>query len=328
VLWITVSTQLIVNVDLKEKEMPLDKDAQAVVDQMKSDGPRYLKPVQEIRDQALADLKANPPKLEPVAKVEDRMIPGPAGELWIRIFTPEGTGPMPVISYIHGGGWTLGSIKTHDASCRTVANMVGAVVVASEFRLAPENKFPASLEDVYAATLWTSQNAESLGADSNRLAVIGNSSGANLAAAVSLLSRDRGAPRIAYQALICPAVEYACNTKSAIDNAEGYGLTTEEMKWFWNNYLHTSHEANNPYACPLRALDLSGLPPAVVLTAEFDPLRDEGEAYASRLKEAGVPVIYHCFEGMIHGFLRDNMAAQAKSALHEAARVLKEQIGN
>ncbi len=308
--------------------MPIDKDAQAIIDQMKADGPRHLKPVQQIRDEALAALRANPPKKEAVAKVEDRIIAGPGGDLLIRIFTPERPAPMPMISYIHGGGWTLGSIETHDASCRMVANMVGAIVVASDFRLAPENKFPAALEDVYAATLWTSQNADYLGGDVNRLAVIGNSSGGNLATAVSLLARDRGAPKIAYQALICPSTDYKFDTRSAIDNAEGYGLTTSEMKWFWNNYLHTEYEANNPYACPARALDLSGLPPACVLTAEFDPLRDDGAAYAKRMQEAGVPVHYHCFEGMIHGFLRDNMASQAKSALHEAARLMKEFFGS
>ncbi len=304
--------------------MPIDKDARAVIEQMKADGPRYLKPVQQIRDEALAALRANPPKKEAVARVEDRRIPGPVGDLLVRIFTPDRPTPMPVISYIHGGGWTLGSIETHDASCRMVANMVGAIVVASEFRLAPENKFPAALDDVYAATLWAWENAAALGGDPDRLAVIGNSSGGNLAAAVSLMARDRGTPRIAYQALICPATDYRFDTRSAIDNAEGYGLTTAEMKWFWNNYLHTEYEANHPYACPMRALDLTGLPPACVLTAEFDPLRDDGNSYAERLKAAGVPVHHHCFEGMIHGFLRDNMASQARSALHEAARLMKE----
>ena len=238
-----------------------------------------------------------------VAKVENRKIPGPGGEIPIRIYTPQGgSSPRPVIVYYHGGGWVIGTLETHDPLCRHLAKETGAVVVSVDYRLAPEHKFPAGPEDCYAATRWASEHAAEIGADPKRLAVGGDSAGGNLAAAVSLMARDRGKPAIALQLLIYPVTEHGYETASYRENAKGLLLEKDSMVWFWNHYLASPADGQNPYASPLRARDLKGLPPAMVVTAEFDPLRDEGEAYAKRLREAGVTVKTKRYDGLIHGF--------------------------
>jgi acetyl esterase len=239
---------------------------------------------------------------EPVAYVDNRFIPGPTADLPARIYTPEGTGPFPALVYLHGSGWTISNIEVADAPHRALANRTGCVVVAVNYQKAPEHKFPVPLDDCYAAVQWVHVNAGDLDIDPALIGVGGDSSGGNLAAAVCLKSRDQRGPRIAFQLLVYPAIDYRFDLPSMVENAEGYALTTRGMRWFWDQYLPDSISASNPLACPIRATDLSNLPPAVVVTAEYDPLRDDGEAYAERLREAGVRLISRRYAGMIHGF--------------------------
>ncbi len=305
--------------------MPLDPQAQTVLDQMIALGlpplgtlsPEETRRSMELRNAAL-------PPGEPVAKVEDRTIPGPAGEIPIRIYWPEGTGPFPVLVYFHGGGWVIGSITSHDATCRTLTNAAGCMIVSVDYRLAPEHKFPAAAEDAYTATKWVAEHGAAIGADPRRVAVGGDSAGGNLAAVVSLMARERGGPPLAYQLLVYPVTDYRFDTPSYGENAEGYLLTKQSMEWFWNHYLNDASQGDHPYASPLRAQDLRGLPPALVITAEYDPLRDEGAAYAARLQEAGVPAACSRYDGMIHGFFGMSLLLdKAKLAVGEAAGALK-----
>ena len=235
-------------------------------------------------------------------RVADRTIPGPCGELPIRIYDPATRAQAPAIAYFHGGGWVVGDLDTHDASCRKLAAETGAVVLSVDYRLAPEHPFPAALEDCYAALDWLAANAESIGADPDRLVVAGDSAGGNLAAATALLARGREGPEIAYQLLVYPVTGDPTTTSSYEANAEGYLLTTRDMEWFADQYLPREVDRYSILASPRLAADLSGLPPATVVTAGFDPLRDDGAAYADRLQDAGVTVRYRNYPEMIHGF--------------------------
>ena len=237
-----------------------------------------------------------------VAQVRDRVVPGPHGEFPVRVFTPEGTGPFPVYVHFHGGGWCTGNIAMTEGECRHVARDVGCVVVSVDYHLAPEHKFPIPLEDCYAATAWVVEHAVELDIDSERVAVGGGSAGGNLAAAVALMARDCGGPKLLLQVLDVPVTDSRMKTPSMEENAQGYLLTKEAMQQFWDYFLRGPDDARNPYASPAFAEDLSGLPPALVLTAEYDPLRDEGEEYGRRLQAAGVPATVSRYDGMIHGF--------------------------
>ncbi len=245
-----------------------------------------------------------------LASVEDRAVPGPDGDVPVRIFTPElalGT----VVVYFHGGGWVIGDLDSHDRTTRRLARDLGAVVVSVDYRCAPEHRFPAAAEDAYAATLWAAAAYQP-----DRLAVAGDSAGGNLAAVVSLMARDRGGPGIDHQLLVYPVTDHDFGTDSYRENANGYLLTEVHMRWFWDQYLGPDGDGTDPYASPLRATDLSGLPPASVLTAELDPLRDEGEAYATALAAAGVPVDHLRADGMFHGFFGiDELLPQAAPAV-------------
>lgn len=305
--------------------MPLDPQARAVLDQMAALGlpplgtlsPEETRRNMELRQAAL-------PPGEPVASVEDRTIPGPANAIPIRIYRPASDAPLPVLVYFHGGGWVIGSINTHDSICRTLANAAACIVVSVDYRLAPEHKFPAAVEDAYAATVWCATHAATFGGDPRRVAVGGDSAGGNLAAVVALLARDQGAPSLVYQILIYPVTDYRFDTPSYRENAEGYLLTRDGMRWFWGHYLSDAAQGAHPHASPLRAQNLAGLPPALVITAEFDPLRDEGEAYAARLQEAGVPVVCSRYDGMIHGFFGMTlMLDKARQAVGEVASTLR-----
>jgi acetyl esterase len=202
--------------------------------------------------------------------------------------------------------------------------MLPDALVAMEYRLAPEHKFPAAPEDCYAATCWVAANAEAIGGDPRRIAIGGDSAGGNLTAVVAQMARDRGGPALAYQLLVYPVTNYGYDKASYEENADGYLLTRDAMVWFWNHYLRSAADGNNPLASPLRANDLRGLPPAMVLTAEFDPLRDEGEAYALRLQEAGVPVTLKRYAGTIHGFFSlGAVLDQGKQAMADAAAALR-----
>jgi acetyl esterase/lipase len=304
--------------------MALDPQAKAFLDQAAASGapPLNALPVPEAR-QALRALFSTGER-ESVKTVEDRQIPGPAGRIPVRIYTPEGKGPLPVLVYFHGGGWVLGDLETHDGTCRSLANAAGCIVVAVDYRLAPEHKFPAAPEDCYAATKWVVLNASSFGGDPARIAIGGDSAGGNLTAAVALMAADRGAPTFVYQLLIYPVTNFSLDTPSYRENADGYLLTKDAMQWFWKHYLQTDDDGQNPYASPSRARDVRRVPPAIVITAEFDPLRDEGEAYAARLREAKVPVEVKRYNGMIHGFFSlGHVMEQGKKAVAEAAAGLR-----
>jgi len=257
---------------------------------------------QEVR--ALFEQREPPPG-EDVASVEDLEVPGPDGPLPVRLYRPDGAAvPAPVVVFFHGGGWVLGSIATHDATCRGLANRTGAVYVSVDYRLAPEHPYPAAPEDCYAATCWVVDHAADLGVDPGRLAVAGDSAGGNLAAVVCQMARDRSGPAIAFQLLVYPVTDLDLDRwPSMEENADGPLLTREGMDWFARHYVGTLPFTGDPYAAPIRAADLSGLPPAYVATAGHDPLRDEGAGYAEALAAAGVTVGYDNFATMIHGFV-------------------------
>jgi len=238
-----------------------------------------------------------------VGSVVNLTMPGPAGEISLRIYTPAAKAPLPLVAYFHGGGWVLGDLDVADRPCRLLASAAGAIVVSVAYRLAPEHRYPAAFDDCYAATAWVAEHAAELGGDPCKLAVCGDSAGGNLAAAVALAARDRGGPALSAQLLLYPSLDFNFDTESYREYREGYGLTKTRMIWFWAHYLGARALNGDPYACPLRADSLAGLPPAYVATAEYDPLRDEGEAYASRLREAGVAITAKRFDGMLHGFL-------------------------
>lgn len=268
---------------------------------------------QMAREQFTTMLERGDPTIE-LPSVEDRSIDGSDGEVPIRIYEPsEDPDPdRPLILYFHGGGWVIGSIDTHDGSCRKLSDESGYPVVSVDYRLAPEHPFPAGLRDCYAALEWAGDAAgdrdaagnegDTIAADSDRIVLAGDSAGANLAAATALLARDRDGPDIAAQLLVYPPTGDATETESYAENGEGYFLTAEEMAWFQDHYLADDIQQGNVYAAPRLAVDLSGLPPATILTAGFDPLRDDGAAYADRLEAAGVPVTYRNYDDMIHGF--------------------------
>jgi acetyl esterase len=305
--------------------MPLHPKSKEFLEQLAAAGmpPLGSLPVAQTRE-AFAGVAAFGGPPQPLARVEERAVPGPAGQIPVRIYTPEARGTLSVLVYFHGGGWVIGTFETHDGVCRHLAKQAQAVVVSVDYRLAPEHKFPAAAEDCYAATCWVAEHAAALGADAKRLCVGGDSAGGNLAAVVSLMARDRGKPKIAFQMLIYPVTNHAYDTASYRDNAEGYLLTKDAMVWFWNHYLKAENDGANPYASPLRAARFAGLPPAMVVTAEFDPLRDEGEAYAEKLRQAGVPVKLKRYDGLIHGFFSMiGFFDQAKQAVADAAAEMR-----
>ncbi len=283
--------------------MPLDPQAQMLLESVRASGipPFHTLPVEDAR-QATIDLFGKAKNPVSVHRIDNRDITGTAGPIPIRLYIPAGVGPFPVLVYYNGGGWVLGSLETHDPMCRELSRVVGCVVVSVDYRLAPEHRFPVPLEDCYAAVDWVARHASDLNIDAQRIAVGGDSAGGNLAAAVALTARDRGTPPL------------ACHF-----------LTKDMMVWFWQRYLHDQEHGLYPQASPLRAQNLYGLPSTLLLTAEFDPRRDEGKAYAERLRAAGVQVEYRCYAGMIHGFLgwtsKLDVAAQAMVETAETLRI-------
>ncbi|HSE95538.1 MAG TPA: alpha/beta hydrolase [Methylomirabilota bacterium] len=264
--------------------------------------------------------------VEDVAGIAEHRVPVAGGTIAMRLYRPAGRAPFPALVFYHGGGWVIGDLDTHDGLCRALTNAAGCVVASVDYRLAPEHRFPTAAEDAHAAAAWLARHAPELGVDARRIAVGGDSAGGNLAAVVALMARDRGGPALAFQLLVYPVTDRDLDTPSYRENAEGYLLTREAMRWFWDHYLGDTGTGHHPYASPLRAERLTGLPPALVQTAGFDPLRDEGEAYATRLRAAGVPVTLTRYPGMIHGFLRMlNHLDQARAALAEAAAALRGQ---
>jgi acetyl esterase len=284
--------------------MPLDPQVQAMRAQRMRENvpPLYTLSVEQARQADLASIRAGAGSPEPVAQITDRHIPGPAGDLPIRLYQPEGEGPFPALIYFFGGGWTLGTIDTSDGICRSLCNAVPCMVISIGYRLAPEHKFPAAVQDCYAATLWIATHAREINADASRLAIGGDSAGGNLTAAVTLLARDQGGPPLICQLLVYPSTDYLSDTPSLYENVDPFFFNKRSVAWYWGHYLPTPEDGKHPLASPLQAEDLRGLPPALVMTAEYDPIRDQGEQYAERLKQAGVPVELTRYEGMIHGF--------------------------
>ncbi|HMF84268.1 MAG TPA: alpha/beta hydrolase [Acidimicrobiia bacterium] len=307
--------------------MPLAPAARTMIDQLEATGgpPLWEMSVEDARViSGVMGAMDQPPE---VAAVEDRVIPGPGGDLLVRIYTPEAPAPRPAIAFFHGGGFVICSIETHDGLARRLANAIGAVVVSVEYRLAPDVRCPESAEDCYAATVWTHEHAAELGADPDRLIVVGDSAGGNLAAVVTLMARERGAPPITSQVLVYPVIDAACDAPSYTENGEGYFLEATGMRWFWDHYLGPDGDGTHHHASPIHAEDHSALPPAVVITAEFDPLRDEGEAYAAALEAAGVPVVARRYDGMIHGFVSMPMVfPEADDAVAHIAEAVERSV--
>ncbi len=308
--------------------MPLTPETEAMLKEAAASGMRPYQDlsVEEARAQIRKVFAQRGPG-EPVAHVENRTIPGPAGEIPVRVYRPDGSPPFPTLVYFHGSGFVIADLDTHDPICRSLTNSSGCALVSVDYRLAPEHPYPAAPEDCYAATQWVAEHGSEIGADGSRIAVGGDSAGGNLAAVVALMARERGGPPIEAQILIYPVTDHNFTTPSYRDNAEGYGLGAGTMRWFWGHYLANEADGAEPYASPLRASDLSGLPPAHVVTAEYDPLRDEGEAYAERLKQAGVRTTSVRYNGVVHGFFGAmNQIPDAREAIATTAAALQKAL--
>jgi acetyl esterase len=307
--------------------MPLDPQVIAMRAERAKDAapPLYEMTVAQARAEDLKSIQAAGGAPEHVAEVVDDRLPGPGGPLPIRIYRPSGERPLPVLVYFFGGGWALGAIDTSDGVCRALTNAVGCVTITVGYRLAPEYPFPAAVEDCYAATSWIAEHADELGIDPDRVAVGGDSAGGNLAAAVTLLARDHGGPRIAHQLLVYPNTDYHSDTPSLRENTDPLLFNRYSAEWYWKHYLASPADGASPLASPLRASDHSGLPPTTMITAEYDPLRDQATAYADRLRAAGVPVAHKHYPGMVHGFFTmSGVLDAARDAVATAAACLRD----
>jgi acetyl esterase/lipase len=311
--------------------MPLDSQAQIYLDRVAALG---LPPVQTLTPQENRRVRARLLELrremagqraaEAVAHVEERRMPVRDGSVAARIYVPEGVGPFPVMVYFFGGGFIMGSIDAVDEACRAMARRSGCMVVSAEYRLAPEHKFPGPVEDGFAAVSWVAEHAASFGGDASRLAVGGESAGGNIAAVACHLGKARGGPPIALQVLIYPPLDFTAGRSVDREIAGQATLTDERMAYFDGHYFRTAEDANSPLASPVLADDLGGLPDALILTAEFDPLAAEGAAYADRLRRAGVRVTLSCYAGMIHGFFSMlGVFWQADEAIDQVAAELR-----
>jgi acetyl esterase len=308
--------------------MPLDAKAQTLLDARHALGGRPIDTlsVADARAQTIQQSAPLNKRPTPVAAVLDRTIPGPGGELPVRIYRPAGQGPFPTVVYFHGGGFVICNVDTHDGLCRALCDASGHQVVSVDYRLAPEHKFPAAINDVHAATRWVFDHGPEIDSDPARIFVAGDSAGGCLATAVCTRFRDEGGPTPIGQVLIYPITTlHLDTTPSYAEFADGYGLTRGMMLWFLTHYLADPSQANDPLASPLLAHDLSGLPPALIFTAEYDPLRDEAEQYAARLSAAGVPTALVRYDGMFHGFFRYvGLLDQALEGIVEMSGWLKE----
>jgi acetyl esterase len=285
----------------------------------------------EISPQAMRERSSGPDALlmsggDPSVVTVDRTIPGPACEIPVRLYTPPGgSAPRPLVVFYHGGGWVIGDLRTHDGVCRDLAAGTGAAVLAIDYRLAPEHPFPAPIDDAWAALQWAHANATTLGADPGRLAVAGDSAGGNLAAVMALMARDAGLP-LRLQLLVYPATDFSERRPSVNENGEGYLLTEQSMKWFEGQY---APDPKDWRASPMRAADHRGVAAAMVLTCEFDPLRDEGNDYAAKLAAAGVQVTNRCYPGLIHGsFSMMALIPSAKVMMQDACGALREALSH
>lgn len=311
---------------------PLDPELAAVVAHVESMGlPQWsdlsVESARRVEDEVFS--VGDAPAVE---TVRDLAFAGPAEDIPVRVYRPatDGAEPLPTVVYYHGGGWVTGTLNSIDGLCRRLANRASAVVVSVDYRLAPEHPFPAAVDDSLAALSWVHETAASLGGDPTRLAVAGTSAGANLAAAVALRAASAEATEIPdpdAQLLLYPITDADFDTESYVENADGPLLTRADMAWFWEQYLRSPVDAANPYASVLRAPDLSGVAPGVVVTAGHDPLRDEGVAYADRLTDAGVDTAHHHYPSMCHGFLSlTGSVAVADEALDRAIEAMLDRL--
>ena len=285
------------------------------------DGDVMDVPLAEARSRLQQRRALFPPEVEPVSQTHDEVVQLNGVDTGIRVYLPkEGNPPFSLIVLFHGGGWVLGDLDTEDTTARGLSLRTGSVVVSVDYRRAPEAKFPIAAEDCYAALVWATENSEYLQVDAHRVAVAGTSAGGNLSAAVALMARDRVGPLLVHQVLLCPVLNSDFATPSYLQCAEGYGLSRAAMMWYWQQYCATAEDMRHSYAAPMHAADLSGLPPATIIAAEYDPLRHEAELYSKRLAEASNDVRYNCYAGMIHGFnVQVGVIGPAKQALSEVA---------
>jgi acetyl esterase len=308
--------------------VPVNPQAQVLLDQLAATGgPSLQEMTPEEARQAYRMLAQLSPG-EEIHHVDDRLVPTADGDVPVRVYTPAAAvgAPAPLLVWFHGGGWVIGGLDTADSTCRALANRSGAVVVSVDYRLAPEHPFPAAADDALEAVLWAVEQAEVLGVDPTKVAVGGDSAGGNLAAVVAQRCRDEYGPALAFQLLVCPVTDATLSHPSIEENAEGYYLTRDALVWFRSCYVG-DRDPRDPKVSPVFAQDLSGLPPALVITTEYDPLRDEGEAYAARLREAGVPAVVHRYEGQIHGFFAlVGLIDDAAGAVDRAAAALRDAL--
>lgn len=307
--------------------MPLHPAFEKMLQQMKELGAppiSSLTPEQFRKNSAQSFALLRKPGL-PVAHVEDRIIAVYGNrQTPIRIYTPEGEGPFPALIYIHGGGWVFGELDQFDNLCRMFTHTAGCVTISVDYGLAPEYKFPHPVEECYAVSQWVFEHADEFKIRKDKIAIGGDSAGGNLSAVVCQVARDRGGSMPSLQLLLYPSVDLLSETESKRLNSTGYLLDIDSMMYFRKQYLNSMEDASHPMASPLLAEDLRHLPPAIVITAEYDPLRDEGEAYASALEKAGVPAKVKRFEGMIHGFLTlDHLVPEVRAQMQEVAEMLK-----
>jgi acetyl esterase len=312
--------------------MTLDPQAKALLDQIAaSPMPRLHQSTPEVARQ-MYEMSAKMLDAQgvPIGKVEDGHLPGPAGDIAYRVYTPVAapSGPLPALIFFHGGGYVIGSLDTHDAPCRQLANGAGVRVIAIDYRLAPEHPFPAATEDAIAATRWVARNASTLGIDPTRIAVGGDSAGGNLSAVVCQVFRDEADVNLAFQLLIYPAVDLVTDHPSRTALAQGYMLDADTVTWFMQQYLPGASDPTDLRLSPALAPSLAGLPPAHIITAGFDPLKDEGRAYAEALNRAGVQASHTCYDGAIHGFINmGGVIDVGRSALADCAAILKTALG-
>jgi acetyl esterase len=287
--------------------MPLHPKVQALLAAQRLTGapPMHTLTPERARADMRAQVAAVSGRLAEVARIEDRRAPGSGGTVPVRLYTPAGAGPFPGIVYFHGGGFVIGDLETHDPLCRQLAARTGAIVCAVDYRLAPEHPFPAAADDALSAARWFLAHADELGADRDRLFVLGDSAGGTLATVTARALREQPSPHLRGQILIYPITDHVdAGAASYAEFADGYGLTRDAMRWFMRHYAADPADATDPRVCPLRMPNLRGLPPAFVVTAEYDVLRDEGERYAERLREDGVDVTFERAAGLHHGFIR------------------------
>ncbi len=283
--------------------MPLHPFLQAMVDKAALLPPMHTVPLERLRATDVARFTAGVPRLE-LPLVQEATMPGPGGPLALRIYKPSTEPNLPVIVFFHGSGFVLCSLDTNDLICRQLCKASGAIIVSVDYRLAPEHKFPAASDDCLGATRWVGHHARKFGGDPARIALAGDSAGGNLAAVTALRVRDQGGPALRGQLLVYPVTDHPSAPKASYQECgEGFGLTEASMRWFWDLYLADREDPTHPYASPLRADNLRELPPAYVITAQYDVLRDEGEAYAKRLAEHGVETKVEHFPDMNHGFM-------------------------